>query len=86
MKDMRKKITYLIVALVISIFMGCAHRVADSIANTNPGSVIVDFSDYNEEEAEKLAETQCAKSKRHAKRTFSPNKNTNRHYHFTCVF
>jgi len=82
---MWKKIINLMAALVISILMGCAHEGADRVTNVNPGSVIVDSSNWDEKEAKKLAEAQCAKSKRHAKRTFNPNVNTSYDYHFKCV-
>ena len=53
--------TYLIAALVVSVFMGCAHKSQDKATETNPGSVIVDSSDYKEVEAKNLADAQCAK-------------------------
>ena len=56
-----------------------------SILDGKPGSVIVDSSDYNEKEARKLAEAQCAKSKRRAKQILKPNATTNPNYHFKCI-
>ena len=53
---MRKIITYLMAALLISIFIGCAYKTQDKIVETNPGSVNVDSSDYNEIEAKELAD------------------------------
>jgi hypothetical protein len=85
MRKMRKKNFNLIAVLVISILMGCAHKIVDRVPNANPGSVIVDSSDYNEKEARKLAEAQCAKSKRHAKQILKPNAGTNPNYHFKCI-
>jgi len=83
---MRKIIIYLIAALVISVFMGCAHKSQDQATEINPGSVIVDSSDYNEVEAENLADTQCAKSKRRAKRIYKSNESSGQYHYFTCVF
>jgi hypothetical protein len=85
-KYMRKIMTYLIITLVVSVFMGCAHKSQDKATETNPGSVIVDSSDYNEVEAKNLADTQCAKSKRHAKRIYKSNENSSQYHYFTCVF
>jgi len=82
---MWKEIINLMAVLVISILMGCAHEVPDRVPNVNPGSVIVDSSNWDEKEAKKLAEAQCAKSKRHAKRAFKPNVNTSHNYYFKCV-
>jgi len=82
---MRKRIINLMAVLLISILIGCAHKVADRVPNAHPGSVIVDSSDWNEKEAKELAEAQCAKSKRHAKRVFEPNVNTSHDYYFKCV-
>ncbi len=84
---MWKEIINLMAVLVISILMGCAHEGADrdKVTNVNPGSVIVDSSNWDEKEAKKLAEAQCAKSKRHAKRAFKPNVNTSHDYYFKCV-
>ena len=70
---MRKIITHLIAALLISVFMGCAYKTQDKVAETNPGSVNVDSSDYNEIEAKELADIKCAKSKRRAKRIHKTN-------------
>ncbi len=83
---MRKKMTYLVATLVISVFMGCAHKSQDRTTETNPGSVIVDSSDYNEVEANNLADTQCAKSKRRAKRIYKSNESSSQYHYFTCVF
>jgi len=85
MRKMRKEMINLMAVLVISILMGCAHELANRVPNMNPGSVIVDSSNWDEKEAKKLAEAQCAKSKRHAKRTFKSNVNTSHDYHFKCV-
>ena len=82
---MRKRIINLMAVLLISILIGCAHKDADREPHAHPGSVIVDSSDWNEKEAKELAEAQCAKSKRHAKRIFEPNVNTSHDYHFKCV-
>ena len=51
---MRKRIINLMAVLLISILIGCAHKVAKRIPNANPGSVIVDSSDWNEKEAKEL--------------------------------
>ena len=83
---MRKIITYLVATLVISVFMGCVHNSQDKTTEINPGSVIVDSSDYNEIEAKNLADTQCAKSKRLAKRIYKSNESSNQYHYFTCVF
>ncbi len=83
-------------ALVISLLMGCVHEIndkvtGDRVTNDKPGSVIVDSSDYNEEEAKILAEVQCAKSNRHAKQIihakqiFKLKVNTSKDYHFRCI-
>ena len=85
MINMRKEIINLMAVLVISILTGCAHEIADRVPNANPGSVIVDSSDYNEKEARKLAEEQCAKSNRHAEQKFKLNENTNSNYRFKCI-
>ena len=82
---MRKEIINLMAVLVILILTGCTPEIADRVPNANPGSVIVDSSDYNEKEARKLAEAQCAKSNRHAKQILKPNVNTNSNYHFKCI-
>ncbi|MDE0798301.1 MAG: hypothetical protein OSB01_02650 [Nitrosomonadaceae bacterium] len=82
---MRKIITYLIAALLISVFMGCAYKTQDKIVETNPGFVNVDSSDYNEIEAKDLADTQCAKSKRRAQKINKPNEKSNQYHYFTCV-
>ena len=82
---MGKIITHLIAALLISVFMGCAYKTQDKVAETNPGSVNVDSSDYNEIEAKKLAETQCAKSKRHAQRIHKSNEKSSQYHYFVCV-
>ena len=50
---MQKIITYLVALLVTLIFTGCAHKPQDKVTETNPGSVMVDSSDYNEVEAKK---------------------------------
>ena len=42
--------------LLISVFIGCAYKTQDKIVETNPGSVNVDSSDYNEIEAKELAD------------------------------
>jgi hypothetical protein len=83
---MQKKMTYLVAILVISIFMGCVHKSPDKATETNPGSVIIDSSDYDEVEAKKLADMQCAKSKRRAKRVYKSNESSSQYYYFTCVF
>lgn len=85
MRNMRKEIINLMAVLVISILMGCAHETVNRVPNAIPGSVIVDSSDYNEKEARKLAEAQCAKSKRRAKQILKPNATTNPNYHFKCI-
>jgi hypothetical protein len=83
---MQKIMLYLIAAFVISVFLGCVHKSRDQATETNPGSVIVDSSDYNEAEAKRLADTQCAKSKRHAKRIYKSNESSSQYHYFTCVF
>ena len=83
---MRKIKIYLIAALVITVFIGCAHKLQDKATETNPGSVIVDSSDYNKIEAKDLADTQCAKSKRRAKRVDRPDESSSKYHYFTCVF
>ena len=83
---MRKIITYLVAVFVISIFIGCAHKSQDKVTETNPGSVMVDSSDYNEIEAKNLADMQCAKSKRLAKKVDKSTEDSNQYYYFTCVF
>lgn len=82
---MRKIITYLLAALAVSALMGCAYKSQDKVAETNPGSVIVDSSDYDEIEAKDLADTQCAKSKRRAQRIHKPNESSSQYHYFTCV-
>jgi hypothetical protein len=83
---MWKIITYLIATLVISVIMGCAHKSPNKVAETNPGSVIVDSSDYDEVEAKKLADTQCAKSKRLAKKVYKSNESSGKYHYFKCIF
>lgn len=83
---MSKIMTYLIAALVVSVSMGCANKSQDKTTETNPGSVIVDSSDYNEVEAKNLADMQCAKSKRRAKRIYKSSESSSRYHYFTCVF
>ena len=84
---MRKIMTYLIAALVVSVFMGCVHKSPQNKATeTKPGSVIVDSSDYNEVEAKNLADTQCAKSERRAKRIYKSSESSSQYHYFTCVF
>lgn len=83
---MQKIMTYLTATLVISIFMGCAHKSQEKATETNPGSVIVDSTDYNEVEAENLADTQCAKSKRRAKKIYKPNEGSGQYHYFKCIF
>lgn len=96
MRKPNKVSVNLTTALVISLLMGCVHEINDKATNvreTNdkPGSVIVDSSDYNEEEAKILAEAQCAKSNRHAKQIIHAKKilklkvNTSKDYHFRCI-
>ncbi len=83
---MQKIMAYLIATFVISVFMGCAHKSPDKATETNPGSVIVDSSDYNEVEAKELADTQCAKSKRRAKKIYKSNESSSQYHYFTCIF
>lgn len=83
---MQKIFTYLIATLVVSVFMGCVHKFHEKVTETNPGSVIVDSTDYNEVEAESLADTQCAKSKRRAKKIYNPNEGSSQYHYFTCIF
>ena len=83
---MRKIKTYLIAAFVVTVFTGCVHKYQDKATETNPGSVIVDSSDYNKIEAKDLADTQCAKSKRRAKRVNKSNESSSKYHYFTCVF
>ncbi len=82
---MRKIITYLIAALLISVFIGCAYKTQDKIVETKPGSVNVDSSDYNEIEAKELADIQCAKSKRRAQRIHKSNEKSDQYHYFKCV-
>ncbi|MBL78783.1 MAG: hypothetical protein CMH70_01860 [Nitrosomonadaceae bacterium] len=82
---MKKLIIYLVGAFVISQFIGCA-KPQVKITETKPGSVIVDSSDYNEIEAKKLADTQCAKSKRHAQKISKSNMSSSKYHYFKCVF
>ena len=83
---MQKIISYLGALLVFLIFTGCVHKPQDKVTETNPGSVMVDSSDYSEVEAKNLADMQCAKSKRLAKKVDKSSKNSNQYYYFTCVF
>ena len=83
---MRKIITYLLAMVVISIFTGCVHKPQEKVTETSPGSVMVDSSDYNEIEAKSLANAQCAKSKRLAKRVNKSSENSSQYYYFKCVF
>lgn len=96
MREPNKVSVNLTTALVISLLMGCAYEIDDKVTdnrvtNVKPGSVIVDSSDYNEEEAKILAEAQCAKSNRHAKQIihakqiFKFKVNTSKDYHFRCI-
>jgi len=82
---MQKIITYLMAALLISVFIGCAYKTQDKIVETNPGSVNVDSSDYNEIEAKELADIQCAKSKRRAQRIHKSNEKSDQYHYFKCV-
>tara|TARA_B100000686_G_scaffold291871_1_gene320180 strand:+ start:3799 stop:4050 length:252 start_codon:yes stop_codon:yes gene_type:complete len=83
---MKKLIIYLVVPFIISQFIGCANKPQVRITETKPGSVMVDSSDYNEAEAKKLANIQCAKSKRIAEKIYKPNTNSNKYYYFRCIF
>ena len=83
---MQKIITYLVTLLAFLIFTGCAHKPQNKVTETNPGSVMVNSSDYNEVEAKNLADMQCAKSKRLAKKIDKSSENSNQYYYFTCVF
>lgn len=82
---MKKKVFYLITMMMLTLLVGCAEHKNRKTANINPGSVIVDSSSWSEKEAKNLANAQCAKSKRQAKRIDSPDKKTNDDYRFECV-
>lgn len=84
---MQKLIAYLVApTLLILILMGCTHSPTNKVTETKPSSVVVDSTDYNEMEAKELADTQCAKSKRRAKKIYKSGENQSRYHYFSCIF